>query len=78
MEININETDSDRWVVFNGSFKNGAVITDISMLANVTGVSESTMRRKIKSEEFKNNNFVKVNNCIITRLPYFKSKRGRY
>lgn len=62
-----------KWVVIyegSGDFK-GGIFADSMQVAKFVGVSDSTIRRKIK-----NNEFFYIDKYRIMKLEYFKSNRG--
>jgi len=69
------EPDGFKWVVsYTGDLnREGIIFTDMKQVSDYVGISESTFTRKLKESE---RNWFSINGTTITRMPYFKSKRG--
>jgi hypothetical protein len=72
------ESDDYRWLVIivKDNRIRGGVFTDLKELGNKVGVSDKTIRRRLK--EMNGEQRVKINGFTIVKMPYFKSKRGGY
>lgn len=70
------ESDEYRWMVIivNDNKINGAIFTDLRQIGRHIGVSESTIRRRLK--EMNGTGRIKINGFTIQEMPYYKSKRG--
>jgi len=70
------EPSGYKWVILKieDNIIKGAVFTDIKGMSKKVGVSDKTIRRRLK--EMNGTGRIKINGFTIQEMPYFKSKRG--
>jgi len=77
-EDNVLGFDSDDWrwlvIIIKDNKINGGIFTDIKGMSKKIGVSDKTIRRRLK--EMNGTGRIKINGYTIQEMPYFKSKRG--
>lgn len=70
------ESDNYKWLVITveDNIIKGGIFTDLVQIGRHIGTSESTIKRRLS--EMNGTRRIKINGYTITRLPYYKSKRG--